>query len=194
MSNFTGVTFAKQKVSPSDDATIRRAVLTDGILFGCELSYSGSTLTMAAGQLLMCGRQIGNPATQNWAVVDATSGYARLILTIDLTKTATKDTFDQVQASIEYASSIDGFVDLEQADVNISGTIYQIVACIVSLGSGGITGIVSRVEACKVRDTLAKDGVMVLTEGVNLFASEADLPADAPEGALYWVLPEEAEA
>ena len=46
MSNFTGVTFAKQKVSPSDDAVIRRAVLTDGILFGCELSYSGSTLTM----------------------------------------------------------------------------------------------------------------------------------------------------
>ena len=187
MSNFTGVTFAKQKVSPSDDATIRRAVLTDGILFGCELSYSGSTLTMAAGQLLMCGRQVGNPATQNWAVVDATSGYARLILTIDLTKTATKDTFDQVQASIEYASSIDGFVDLEQADVNVSGTIYQIVACVVSLGSGGITGIVSSVEACQVRagslTALLATGPMVLVEGLH-YGSE--LPAPGVPGRLFF--------
>ena len=62
MSNFTGVTFAKQKVLPSDDAIIRRAILSDGILYGCEFSYSGSTLTMGAGHLLICGRQARHPS------------------------------------------------------------------------------------------------------------------------------------
>ena len=141
---FTGVTFAKQKVTPSDDAIIRRAILPDGILTGCELSYSGSTLTMAAGHLMICGRQIRMPSVQNWAIVDSTSGFARLVLTIDLTRTATKETFDQVVDLIEYASAEDGFVALDQTDINLSGTRYQIAVCVVSLGTGGITGIVSQ--------------------------------------------------
>lgn len=148
MSNFTGATFANQRVTPSDDAVIRRAILSDGILTGCELSYSGSTLTMAAGRLLACGRQFRHTAAQNWAVADATSGYARLLLTIDLTKPATKTAFDQVEDTIEYASSVDGFPALTQEDLNGSGTVYQIVACVVALGTGGITGIVSRLDKC----------------------------------------------
>ena len=143
-SNFTGITFPKQKVAPSDDAIIRRAILPDGILTGCDISYSGSTLTMAAGQLMICGRQVRHPSSQNWAVVDATSGYARLLLTIDVTRTSTKDVFDQVLDTIEYATSIDGFPDLATADINVSGTRYQVVACVVSLGAGGITGIESQ--------------------------------------------------
>lgn len=150
MSSFTGVTFAEQAVTPSDDAIVRRAILPDGILSGCELSYSGSTLTMAAGHLMVCGRQIRHPSAQNWAVVDATSGYARLLLTIDLTRTATEEAFDQVVDSIEYASAKNGFVDLEQADINRSGTRYQVAVCVVSLGTGGITGIVSKLEKCEV--------------------------------------------
>lgn len=144
--NFTGVTFAKQKVTPADDAIVRRAILPDGILTGCALSYSGSTLTMAAGQLMVCGRQIKHPSAQNWAVSDATSGYARLLLTIDLTRTASKETFDQVVDTIEYATAADGFSELEQSDINSAGTKYQIAVCVVSLGTGGITGIVEEIE------------------------------------------------
>lgn len=150
MSNFTGVTFAQQKVLPSDDAIIRRKILSDGVLYGCELTYSGSTLTMSAGQLLICGRQIRHPAAQNWAISDATSGFARLVLTVDLTRTATKDTFDQVPDTIQYATSKDGFPELNQADVNTTGSVYQIAACVVSLGSGGITGIVDSIGPCEV--------------------------------------------
>lgn len=148
--NFTGITFPKQRVAPSDDAIIRRAILPDGILTGCDISYSGSTLTMAAGQLMICGRQVRHPSSQNWAVVDATSGYARLLLTIDTTRTSTKDVFDQVLDTIEYASSEDGFPDLETADINVSGTRYQVAACVVSLGAGGITGIKSQLEKSAV--------------------------------------------
>lgn len=149
MSNFTGVTFAQQKVLPSDDAIIRRSLLSDGFLYGCELSYSGSTLTMAAGQLLACGRQFRHPSSQNWAVVDATSGFARLVLTVDLTRTSTKEVFEQIIDSLEYASSVDGFPELDQTDINTSGTRYQVAACVVSLGTGGITGIVSQLGPCE---------------------------------------------
>ena len=145
--DFSGVTFQRQKISPSDDGLIRRKLLADGILYGCDMSYSGSTLTMAAGQLMICGRQIRHPAAQNWAVVDATSGYARLVLTVDLTRTSTKDTFDQVLDTIEYASSLDGFTALETSDINISGTLYQVVLCVVSLGTGGITGITDKLQS-----------------------------------------------
>lgn len=61
--NFTGVTFPNQKVTPANDAVIRRAIFDDGILTGCDLSYSGSTLTMTAGQLMICGRQIIHPSS-----------------------------------------------------------------------------------------------------------------------------------
>lgn len=144
--NIRGITFAEQAVTPTDDAIVRRAILGDGILSGCDVSYSGSTLTMASGYIIACGRAFQVTAAQNWPVVDATSGFARLLLTIDLTKTATMDAFEQISSSIEYASARDGFPALRQDDINISGTKYQIVAAVVSLGAGGITGIVSKLD------------------------------------------------
>ena len=144
--NFTGVTFPNQKVTPANDAVIRRAIFDDGILTGCDLSYSGSTLTMTAGQLMICGRQIIHPSSQNWAVTEATSGYARLVLTIDVTRTSTKDTFDQVVDEVQYATDVNGFADLTTADINATGTRYQVAVCLVSLGPGGITGIASKLD------------------------------------------------
>ena len=144
--NFTGVTFPNQKVTPANDAVIRRAIFDDGILTGCDLSYSGSTLTMTAGQFMICGRQIIHPSSQNWAVPEATSGYARLVLTIDITRTSTKDTFDQVVDEIQYATDANGFADLTTADINATGTRYQVAVCVVSLGPGGITGIASKLD------------------------------------------------
>lgn len=173
---FTGVTFADQKVAPSDDAIIRRAILPDGILTGCEISYSGSTLTMGAGQLMVCGRQIRHPSAQNWAVVDATSGYARLVLTIDLTRTATKDAFDQVEDSIEYASAEDGFAALEQADINAAGIRYQIAACVVSLGTGGITGIVSQLDVSRAEGA-----------GLNFSVVGGVAQPSGPKENMIWV-------
>lgn len=189
--NFIGVTFAEQKVTPSYDAIVRKAAVTDGILSGCELSYSGSTLTMAAGHLLVSGRQIRHPSVQNWAVADATSGYARLLLTVDMTRTATQETFDQVLDSIEYATTVDGFPDLEQADINEAGTRYQVAACVVSLGTGGITGIVSQLgdsvaDISKAGSaslaTLLATGPMILSP----YQYGTSLPAAGNKGRIFF--------
>lgn len=140
---FQGVTFANQNVTPADDAILRRRLLSDGVLTGCELTYAGYTLTMASGYLIACGRQIRRPKVENWAISDATSGYARVLMTIDLTRTATEEVFDQINTSIEYATSKAGFSALIQDDITATGSKYQLALAIVSLGAGGITGIAS---------------------------------------------------
>lgn len=43
----------------------------------------------------------------------------------------------------------DDFPELEQADINVAGTRYQIAVCVVSLGTGGISGIVSQLGKCE---------------------------------------------
>lgn len=149
MPDFTGVTFANQTVTPADDALVRRALLGDGILTGCEFSYSGYTLTMRSGVLIVCGRQIRHPSAQNWAVVGAKTGYARLVLDIDLTKSSTAQLFEQVTTSLEYASAEDGFTALTQENINVSGSHYQAALCVVSLGDAGITGIVDQMDAAE---------------------------------------------
>lgn len=199
--NFRGVTFAEQGVKPADDAIVRRAILPDGILTGCEISYSGSTLTMAAGYIIACGRTFQHIAAQNWAVVDATSGFARLVLTIDLTKTATKDTFSQIESAIEYATSEDGFVGLDQQDINLSGIRYQIAVCVVSLGAGGITGIVSQMEKSRAEggglnfrvvggetqpnDRKENDIWVITPVKIPAYYLQSDQPAEMAEGEVW---------
>lgn len=151
MSDFMGVTFPLQKVTPSDFAIVNRAALTDGILSGCVLNYAGTGLTMEAGDLLICGRHIRHPAAQTWTVDGASSGFARLVLTIDTTKTSTLDAFDMVESSVEYSTSEEGFAALMQEDINVDGTRYQVTACIVSLSSGGINGIVQQLPAASAK-------------------------------------------
>jgi hypothetical protein len=172
---FSGVTFAEQSVTPSDDAIMHRAVLTDGLLRGCAFNYAGSTLSMGVGSLLICGRQARHTAAQSWAVTDATSGFARLLLTADLSRTSTKDAFDQLNESIEYAASLDGFPALEQADINEAGTVYQMELCVVSLGSGGITGIVRTAPQLSGAGFYAPSGFGLGQENANLLTSLAEL-------------------
>lgn len=155
---FAGVTFTDQPVTPSDDAVIRRSMFPDGTISGCGFSYSGTTLTMAAGYLMICGRQVRHTTPQNWALVGANSGYARLVLSIDMTRVSTETAFDQVVDSIEYASALDGFASLEKADINDTGNRYQMVACVVSLGTGGITGIIQSMTRIRGTDIFAPTG------------------------------------
>lgn len=197
--NIRGITFAEQAVTPADDAIVRRAILGDGILTGCDVSYSGSTLTMAAGYIIACGRAFQITAAQNWAVVDATSGFARLLVTLDLTKTATEEAFSQIEFSLEYAASEDGFLALVQEDINLSGAKYQIVAAVVSLGTGGITGIVSKLERAeggglnfKVVAGLTQpvsateNTIWVKTEKMTGWIFDANQPENLTEG-MVWI-------
>lgn len=132
----TGVTFKDAKIRAIDDAAVFASVVSDGIARGCELTYSGATLNLGAGNIIACGRNIKVPAAQAIAVTGASSGYARLVLTIDLSASEGQ----QIKLDMEYAASESGFSSLTQEDINDGGTVYQTEIVRVKLGSSGITG------------------------------------------------------
>lgn len=182
--SLTGITFANQKITPSDDGRLYGAMLADGILTGCGITFAAATLSVAAGSLLIGTREL-RTSGETLSVTGATSGYARVIIDIDLTRAATKTSFEQAQFQIQYAASLDAFASLEQQDINTAGTHYQAVFCVLSLGTAGITGVVSSLANARV-------GVAQLTNDAR-FGTELAIstPGSTPDlawgNALVWV-------
>lgn len=182
--SLTGITFANQKITPSDDGRLYGAMLADGILTGCGITFAAATLSVAAGSLLIGTREL-RTSGETLSVTGATSGYARVIIDIDLTRAATKTSFEQAQFQIQYAASLDAFAALEQQDINTAGTHYQAAFCVLSLGTAGITGVVSSLASARV-------GVAQLTNEVR-FGTELAIstPGSTPDlawgNALVWV-------
>lgn len=182
--SLTGITFANQKITPSDDGRLYGAMLADGILTGCGITFAAATLSVAAGSLLIGTREL-RTSGETLSVTGATSGYARVIIDIDLTRAATKTSFEQAQFQIQYASSLDAFASLEQQDINTAGTHYQTAFCVLSLGTAGITGVVSSLASARV-------GVAQLTNDAR-FGTELAIstPGSTPDlawgNALVWV-------
>lgn len=136
-----GVTYSNQRVSAADHAKLFRMVIGDGVMNGCGCSYRYDKFTISAGQFIVCGRLTGIEGSE---VIDITgnSGYARIRGIIDMDQVAEIDSFGQFYWRVDYASSADGFAALIQEDVNAHGKIYEIEWAVVSLGEGGITGVV----------------------------------------------------
>lgn len=182
--SLTGITFANQKITPSDDGRLYGAMLADGILTGCGITFAAATLSVAAGSLLIGTREL-RTSGETLSVTGATSGYARVIIDIDLTRAATKTSFEQAQFQIQYAASLDAFASLEQQDINTAGTHYQAAFCVLSLGTAGITGVVSSLASARV-------GVAQLTNDAR-FGTELAIstPGSTPDlawgNALVWV-------
>lgn len=147
--SLTGITFSNQKITPSDDGRLYGSMLSDGILTGCAITFAAATLSIAAGSLLIGTREL-RTSGETLSITGATSGYARIIIDIDLTRAATKASFEQAQFQVDYAASQDAFPALEQQDINTAGTHYQAAFCVVSLGEAGITGVVSSLGAAQV--------------------------------------------
>lgn len=182
--SLTGITFANQKITPSDDGRLYGAMLADGILTGCGITFAAATLSVAAGSLLIGTREL-RTSGETLSVTGATSGYARVIIDIDLTRAATKTSFEQAQFQIQYAASLDAFASLEQQDINTAGTHYQAAFCVLSLGTAGITGVVSSLASARV-------GVAQLTNEAR-FGTELAIstPGSTPDlawgNAIVWV-------
>lgn len=147
--SLTGITFSNQKITPSDDGRLYGSLLSDGILTGCGITFAAATLSIAAGSLLIGTREL-RTSGETLSITGATSGYARVFIDIDLTRAATKASFEQAQFQVEYAAAQNAFPALEQQDINTAGTHYQAAFCVVSLGEAGITGVVSSLGAAQV--------------------------------------------
>ena len=156
-----GSTFENQLIAAFDQAAFQHKVLGDGVLRGFGLSFSGSTLTAAAGYLLAAGRVIGNDAALA-IPVSGTSGYARVVIKIDLTGAATESAFSQLSTRVDTSGTVDGFSALVQEDINDGvHSVYEVALAVVALGSGGITSVVSQLGATKLPEgSVAADQIV----------------------------------
>lgn len=145
-----GCTFDNQNVSSTNDGGLYQSIIgADGILWGCSMSTTASTLTIQPGQMLIGGRIVWvNGATQFSFTDPIVSGYGQVILTIDLTQTATTSEFAQVQLSVVYSATTT-FPALTQGDINVPGgdTTYQKELAVVSIANSNITGITRQIAS-----------------------------------------------
>lgn len=120
-----GVTFPSKRVTPSDDGAVFAACVADG-LYGSTITLSGTSLLLSVGKIVACGRVIRVPSQQLITMTEA-SGNARLVLTIDKSKSAAQ----QVALDVQYGD--DTLASLTQQDINGSGTKYQMDLCLYDI-------------------------------------------------------------
>lgn len=178
MSELRGVNFTQQRMTPADLGRIFETLFSDGIIQGCAMSYGSATFSVASGYLVAGGKLLCVPSAISRIINQATSGYARLLLTIDLTRTATITSFEQAELTVEYSATSGGFPSLTQSDVNGAGTVYQIVLAVVSLGAAGITGIVEMLQPAAIH------GGLPLDENGRVAIKDGGTGAGTAEGGL----------
>ena len=160
-----GVTFENQLLAEMDDGNLQEFLLKDGVIRGLTLSYNGSNLTIAAGYLIAAGRLIGNDSALTIAV-PASAGYARIVLIIDLTGTATDSVFTQLSTRVDSESNVSDFPALTQGDINGGvDTTYEIALAIVQTSASGITGIESQLGAAGLKSILGAKSVTAAANG-----------------------------
>lgn len=130
----TGTTFAGKRVTPSDDGAAWASCVHDGLMGG-DITVNGTSLRLSVGKIIACGR-IARVTAQTDIATDYSQGaYGRLVLTIDLSKSASQ----QVALDMEYAASEAGFASLVQNDINNGSTKYQLVLCLAALTASATT-------------------------------------------------------
>lgn len=128
-----GVQFAGKRITPSDDGSVFASCIADGF-HGCDVSVSGTSLRLSVGRIIACGRAV-RVASQTDIPMAQTSGFARLVLTLDRSKPDAQ----QRALDVEYANSEESFPALVQNDINNGGTKYQVCLCLASLTSSTTT-------------------------------------------------------
>lgn len=166
-----GVTFENQLLAEMDDGNLQEFLLKDGVIRGLTLSYNGSNLTIDAGYLIAAGRLIGNDSALTIAV-PASNGYARIVLVIDLTGTATDSVFTQLSTRVDSAASQGDFPALVKGDINGGvDTTYEISLAIVRTTTSGITGIEAQLGAAGLKPILGAAAVTASAQGFIKFGT-----------------------
>lgn len=132
-----GVTFDMQSPTAKNHGALFAGLLTDGILNGCEITSAGKACYIGPGYIMIAGRlvQVSSTETVNIA---ATSGYANIVLNVDLSQEATRQSFGQAYFSVVNSDSATDPA-LTQNDVNDNGLLYQILIAKYAANSNSIT-------------------------------------------------------
>ena len=163
----TGITFENQVPTAKGLRGAFKSALSDGIVGGCAITYSGLNVTIGSGLINIAGGIFQISGTEIISV-SGSSAFARIKAKIDMSRASTVSEFSRVTFEADSASSANGFTELVKEDINTgSGTIYEAEICVVSIANGSISGIVRTASA-----------------SAKLQYGDA-LPSDAPEGTIF---------
>lgn len=164
-----GFTFDQMEVTAANDAGFYQRILpTDGVLWGCGLSNTVNSITFQAGMLVCGGRFIGFDGATTYTLPSeyATStGYMRLVLTLDLSKQNTSG-FAQGDISWEYSATTK-FSPLQQdSDFNnpyATNKKYQMQLCVYPITSGNLGNLNTATAMAATPDLPLSGGTMTGT-------------------------------
>ena len=123
-----------------------------GIVKGCELSSTNTSVTVGEGYFCIKGRflQILGDET-----IDVSgNGYYSLICEIDLSQENTKEDFNQ--GSIKVVNGSSAYPALTQQDINNNGTVYQYEFARFKVTDSGITEFTDRRTFLKLESIYSK--------------------------------------
>jgi len=142
-----GVGFDLQNCTGKNDGIIRRALYNDGILTGCGASNTNNSMTVAAGQFMICGRAIELLTAETTTIATPpSSGVVRLKYVLDMTQTPSEEEFTQGAWDYEYAASLSALPALVQQDINASGETYEIEFMVYSIAGGNISTLLRSIK------------------------------------------------
>lgn len=140
-----GITFDMQTVTSKDDGALYRmlAGYQDFCIragSGTFLTISNNVLTIGECFLVACGRyiHIQEGTTVNLGTISNTASQGRLIIRIDLTKSASELSLLQIETEVEAVTSGGAYRSLVQQNINAdgSGTKYEVEFCRFTCSSG----------------------------------------------------------
>ena len=148
--SFVGVTFDGQNVSPKDDGALYGCHYGDGIIDGCAMSVTSSSLVIQSGHIIAGGRQCKVDGATELDLSAVTENYVQVYLQYDVSQ-AEGEQWDwgyKEQASLPFGA-------LTQEDINGTGNIYQVQLAILETSGGNITAINRSMHMASliVRDT-----------------------------------------
>lgn len=200
-----GLTFDLQSNPATFEGSWQRALLSDGIIWGCGLSNTADSITLAKGQLILAGRRIGFTAPATVDLVGITSNFVRLYAKIDLSQTADPDTFEQGSFEYDFAATADGFAALTTEDVNDTGDVYEKEIAVYSITTGSVDALIRGIALAATiggmisvvldkddwsagEQTVAVAGVTAdskLVIGIDSATADATARAAAQESLIY---------
>lgn len=97
-----------------------------GVTLGCQVTRDTQNITVGQGYFFIQGGLL-RETTGTSNEIPSNAGYYKLVYEIDLSKTNTKDQFNQ--GSYKFVQSLGGYPDLTQEDLDNGGTVYQFPFC-----------------------------------------------------------------
>jgi hypothetical protein len=135
------ITYDQKMVTPKDDALIHQFGISNGVLYGCEVTLANSnTLHITGGQGVIYGRQ-WEIAEGDITVTLPASGSlkGRLYVKIDLSNTT-----NPIELLVQTAVTLPDLTDDDQ--INVDNSVSELELCTFDASSLTISNLVRTVE------------------------------------------------